>query len=220
VPLSNGQEPESPPTAESAEAAEEWLVPRTGEVPESRKATKTQVNEAPVDPPAATEGDPPDRSELAKAEMLLKRQAEELDALRRREAEVVERHENELAAVAKHAAELEHRAAAAEQRADIAERRARAAEKRTQNAGQGAEKRSEPPPSPAPPAPARENGQRLDVNAVRFEDLRGLGLSVTQSARLIATRDVRMGFESLKELEEIPDLPNEVVETLKRRLRV
>jgi hypothetical protein len=62
--------------------------------------------------------------------------------------------------------------------------------------------------------------RRLDINAVRFEDLRGLGLSVSQSARVIATRDVRSGFKSLKELDDLDDLPNEVVSRLKQRVRV
>jgi hypothetical protein len=43
---------------------------------------------------------------------------------------------------------------------------------------------------------------------------------VAQSARLIATRDVREGFESLKELDDLDDLPQDVVATLKKRLRV
>ena len=73
---------------------------------------------------------------------------------------------------------------------------------------------------PDAPPPASSEERRLDINAVRFEDLRGLGLSVSQSARVIATRDVRRGFNSLKELDDLDDLPNEVVSRLKQRVQV
>jgi DNA uptake protein ComE-like DNA-binding protein len=55
----------------------------------------------------------------------------------------------------------------------------------------------------------------LDVNEVSFEQLRELGLSITQSARVIAYRDTRGGFDSLDELDEIPGLPKETRSTLK-----
>jgi DNA uptake protein ComE-like DNA-binding protein len=48
-----------------------------------------------------------------------------------------------------------------------------------------------------------------------FEQLRELGLSVTQSARLIAYRDTRGGFDSLDELDEVPGLPKELRRTLR-----
>jgi DNA uptake protein ComE-like DNA-binding protein len=58
----------------------------------------------------------------------------------------------------------------------------------------------------------------LDVNTVTFEELRGLGLTVTQSARLIAYRDVREGYESLDELKEIPGLSAQTVRELQSQL--
>jgi DNA uptake protein ComE-like DNA-binding protein len=58
----------------------------------------------------------------------------------------------------------------------------------------------------------------LDLNQATFEELRNLGLSVTQSARLIAYRDVRTGFESLDELEEIPGLSRETRSDLRKRV--
>jgi competence protein ComEA len=64
----------------------------------------------------------------------------------------------------------------------------------------------------------RRSGGRngdLDVNEVTFEQLREVGLSITQSARVIAYRDTRGGFDSLDELDEIPGLPKESRETLK-----
>jgi DNA uptake protein ComE-like DNA-binding protein len=61
---------------------------------------------------------------------------------------------------------------------------------------------------------AGKNGE-LDVNDVSFEQLREVGLSITQSARVIAYRDTRGGFDSLDELDEIPGLPKETRGTLK-----
>jgi hypothetical protein len=58
----------------------------------------------------------------------------------------------------------------------------------------------------------------LDVNTVTFEELRGLGLTVTQSARLIAYRDTREGYESLDELREIPGLSAQTVRELQSQL--
>jgi DNA uptake protein ComE-like DNA-binding protein len=59
-----------------------------------------------------------------------------------------------------------------------------------------------------------------DVNEVSFEQLRELGLSVTQSARVIAYRETRGGFDSLDELDEIPGLPKDTRDTLKGLLSI
>lgn len=59
-----------------------------------------------------------------------------------------------------------------------------------------------------------------DVNEVSFEQLRELGLSVTQSARMIAYRETRGGFDSLEELDEIPGLPKDARGTLKGLLSI
>jgi DNA uptake protein ComE-like DNA-binding protein len=71
-------------------------------------------------------------------------------------------------------------------------------------------------PNDAPAAPTKS--EVLNVNDASFEELRKLGLSVTQSARLIAYRDLRGGYESLNELDEVPGLPREVRRELKARL--
>jgi O-antigen ligase len=76
-----------------------------------------------------------------------------------------------------------------------------------------------PAPELAPPAPAAEEIE-LDLNRATFEDLRGLGLSHTQSARLIARRDAKGGFTSLEELGDLPGFSEQVVARLKRRVRV
>jgi DNA uptake protein ComE-like DNA-binding protein len=59
-----------------------------------------------------------------------------------------------------------------------------------------------------------------DLNEASFEELRNLGLSVTQSARVIAYRDVRGGYQSLDELDEIPGLPKETRVDLRKKLTV
>jgi DNA uptake protein ComE-like DNA-binding protein len=63
----------------------------------------------------------------------------------------------------------------------------------------------------------RRNG-KVDLNHATFEELRKLGLSVTQTARVIAYRDVRGGFESLDELDDIPGLPKDTRVDLRVRL--
>jgi DNA uptake protein ComE-like DNA-binding protein len=65
----------------------------------------------------------------------------------------------------------------------------------------------------------RANG-KLDVNAASFEELRNLGLSVTQSARLIAYRDVRGGYKSLDELDDIPGLSEATKKDLRAELEL
>jgi DNA uptake protein ComE-like DNA-binding protein len=66
---------------------------------------------------------------------------------------------------------------------------------------------------------ARKN-DRLDLNDASFEELRELGLSVTQSARLIAYRDVRGGYESLDEIDDVPGLSEKTRGELKDRLKL
>ena len=69
-------------------------------------------------------------------------------------------------------------------------------------------------------SPVKRSRGKLDLNAATFEQLRGLGLSVTQSARLVAHRDVNEGFGSLDELDNIPGLPRETLSRLKTQLKV
>jgi DNA uptake protein ComE-like DNA-binding protein len=74
-------------------------------------------------------------------------------------------------------------------------------------------------PEPKRRGGSKKNGQ-LDLNIASFEELRDLGLSVTQSARVIAYRDTRGGFDSLEELDEIPGLPKDTRGVLRNRLRL
>jgi DNA uptake protein ComE-like DNA-binding protein len=94
------------------------------------------------------------------------------------------------------------------------------------DANQGdAEPKEKPEEKPKESGPRRRRkAGRTDgkpnVNSVTFEDLRDLGLSVTQSARVIAYRDVRDGYESLDELDEVPGLPKTTRRALRDQLAI
>jgi DNA uptake protein ComE-like DNA-binding protein len=68
------------------------------------------------------------------------------------------------------------------------------------------------------PAPAKKG--KADLNSATFEELRGLGLSVTQCARLISYRDSRQGFDSLDEIDAVPGFPDELRRTLKDQIQL
>ena len=61
---------------------------------------------------------------------------------------------------------------------------------------------------------------KLDVNEASFEQFRALGLSVSQCARLIATRDIRGGFKSLEEIDEIDGMSPSAIEKLNERATI
>ncbi len=77
---------------------------------------------------------------------------------------------------------------------------------------------SKPYVSPSANGRRSSRGKR-DLNSVSFEELREIGLSVTQCARVIAYRDVRGGFESIEEIDELPGLPRETRELMRKRLK-
>lgn len=85
-------------------------------------------------------------------------------------------------------------------------------------------RRTKVTPKPKQKQRARTNNQtpggKLDLNRVTFEQLREFGLSVTQSARLIAHRDVRDGYGSLDDLDSLTGFPSETITELKSRLRI
>jgi DNA uptake protein ComE-like DNA-binding protein len=113
-------------------------------------------------------------------------------------------------------------------RARVAELEAQQAEKPATKAKPrpAAKPRAAAKPRPAPKekpqakAPKRGNGKRsgAGINELTFEELREHGLSVTQSARLIATRDIRGGLESVDDLEKVPGFSKSTVAELKRSI--
>jgi DNA uptake protein ComE-like DNA-binding protein len=129
----------------------------------------------------------------------------------------------------------------AERRAETAEERAERAERALERSRAREAQRPAPQPPPRPiqreapaasekpepvaarPAPRKlpqRTNEGVDLNDATFENFRSLGLSVTQSARLIAQRDQRGGFRSLDELDGLWGMPRELTETLKRRCHV
>jgi competence protein ComEA len=79
-----------------------------------------------------------------------------------------------------------------------------------------------PPPvgPPADPAPPPGSATPVSLNSASFEELRDVGLSVTQTGRVLAHRERGGGFTSLDELDEIPGFPQDFLEQVKPRLTV
>jgi DNA uptake protein ComE-like DNA-binding protein len=68
---------------------------------------------------------------------------------------------------------------------------------------------------PAAKAPA---GGKIDANSATFEQLRGLGMSVTQATRVIAYRERKDGFDSIDDMDTIPGFPKDLIEEMKGKL--
>jgi DNA uptake protein ComE-like DNA-binding protein len=138
--------------------------------------------------------------------------APEVARLRRRVAELEEAlalERSRTNAAEQHAASAEQRAADAESRASEAEKGARNFPTRRVRASRGS----------AGPSTAGHTDVP-DINLVAYEQLRALGLSVTESARVLAVRDVRGGFKDLDELDEVRGLPAERVKDLREHFHV
>jgi DNA uptake protein ComE-like DNA-binding protein len=72
---------------------------------------------------------------------------------------------------------------------------------------------------PDDPGPESQGSSLVGgLNRISFEQLRDLGLSVTQAAGLLARRDTRGGFASLDDLDDLAGFSRELIERLKRRL--
>jgi DNA uptake protein ComE-like DNA-binding protein len=78
-----------------------------------------------------------------------------------------------------------------------------------------ARKRASNPPA----ANSRRKSTLNALNDASFEQLRAMGLSANQSARLIAYRETRGGFDSIDQLEGIPGLSRQALIDLKEWLR-
>jgi DNA uptake protein ComE-like DNA-binding protein len=75
--------------------------------------------------------------------------------------------------------------------------------------------------------PARRNAEavklpngKLDVNSLTFEQFRALGLTATQSSRMIALRDRVGNFSDIDQINDVVGLPARTRTMLKRRLEV
>jgi competence protein ComEA len=87
----------------------------------------------------------------------------------------------------------------------------------------------EPPEAPeeevasrdSEPAAAEATARnRVSLSSATFEDLRALGLSVTQATRLLRRREKQGGFESVDDLDELPGFPSSLRAELKSRVEV
>lgn len=78
-------------------------------------------------------------------------------------------------------------------------------------------------PAAAPEATARKrvrSSARVSLSSATFEDLRALGLSVTQATRLLSRREKQGGFESVDDLDELPGFPSSLRAELKSKVEV
>jgi len=76
----------------------------------------------------------------------------------------------------------------------------------------------EPEPEPTPePEPSATDSKPI-INSATYDDLRGLGLSVTQTGRVLALRERQGEFTSLDELDSIPGFPRDFLRGIKEKL--
>jgi competence protein ComEA len=75
-----------------------------------------------------------------------------------------------------------------------------------------------PPLSPAPPAAAP--GTVVDLNSGSSEEFRSLGMSVTQTRRVIEFREQNGGYSSVEDLERVAGFSREFLAQMKGRLTV
>ena len=65
-----------------------------------------------------------------------------------------------------------------------------------------------------------QSGEAINLNTVTFEQLRALGMSITQSKRVIAYRERLGGYETVDDLDAVPGFPMAFRAELKSKLTV
>jgi competence ComEA-like helix-hairpin-helix protein len=58
----------------------------------------------------------------------------------------------------------------------------------------------------------------VNLNNATFEQLRGMGMSVTQATRVIAYRERSDGFDSVDDLDAVPGFPGDFLDKVKEKL--
>ena len=58
----------------------------------------------------------------------------------------------------------------------------------------------------------------VNLNDATFEQLRGMGMSVTQATRVIAYRERQGGFDSIDDIDQVPGFPKAFLADLKSQL--
>jgi DNA uptake protein ComE-like DNA-binding protein len=112
--------------------------------------------------------------------------------------------------------------AEAEARADRAEREVEEAKARLEEAQSREQAQSGAMPGDRQPderasATAAEAGL-VSLSTATFDDLRGLGMSVTQVKRVLAYRERLDGFDSVDDLDHVPGLPTSFLTEMKHKL--
>jgi competence protein ComEA len=108
--------------------------------------------------------------------------------------------------------EAEKRAQAERSRAERAEREVAGLRQRAEKMKRAAAQAA----AVANPDQGQEDAAgRVDLNSASFEQLRAIGLSVTQAARLIGQREQHGGFASVDDVDGIVGIPRDVKQTLK-----
>ena len=79
-------------------------------------------------------------------------------------------------------------------------------------------KRSKPKAKAAAKAKKPGGGRVLDANKATFEQLRDLGMSVTQATRVIAYRERANGFKTVDDMDTIPGFTKDKLNELKKKL--
>lgn len=170
--------------------------------PKPRRASEPAKPEAKKQKPAAPQSRRPGGAELEKARELARSQKDEISGLGKRIRELqTELQTHERAARKELAAALKERDALAKRVG------------RLESQLETARKRGASNPTP-------KRNRKLNLNGATFEELRGLGLSVTQSARVIAYRDSRGGYASMEELDEVPGLSAKTRGSLRAHLKL
>jgi DNA uptake protein ComE-like DNA-binding protein len=70
------------------------------------------------------------------------------------------------------------------------------------------------------PGGSRETPDPVDLNAATVEDLRVIGLSLTQARRVVSRRDREGAYLGVEQLAELPGMPSALLERIEPRLRV
>ena len=66
---------------------------------------------------------------------------------------------------------------------------------------------------------SRASGEDVvSLSSADYDELRGLGMSVTQSKRVIRHGEEHGGFESVDELDDVPGFPRSFLDEIRDRL--
>jgi competence protein ComEA len=76
------------------------------------------------------------------------------------------------------------------------------------------------PTTPPVSTPAGPTADAVSLTSGTFEEYRGLGMSVTQSKRVIAYRERDGGYKTVDDLDRVPGFSKQLLAELKGQLKV